>query len=152
MKFLVFVVLIVAGPLFASAAFAQNEGHVSRVTQEASMEIYSPFCPGKTLAMCPSPNAAEVRMDIQNMAKTGMTVEQIKEKVVLQYGEEFRVVDPPMLDNVGLMGLLFCGMLGAGGLIWMYSRRRKGDAPENTEAAPKADDDYVSELRDEYRS
>ena len=91
-------------------------------------------------------------MDIQNMAKTGMTVEQIKEKVVLQYGEEFRVVDPPLLDNVGLMGLLFCGMLGAGGLVWMYSRRRRGDALENTEAAPKADDDYVSELRDEYRS
>lgn len=150
MKVIVFALFIAS--LHSSQAFAENEGHISRVTQEVSMEIYSPFCPGKTLAMCPSPNAAEVRMDIQNMARTGMTVDQIKEKVVIQYGEEFRLVDPPLLDNVGLMGILFGGMLGAGGVVWMWSRRRKGDLPEVNEAPPKADDEYVSELRDEYRS
>jgi len=150
-KVIVFA-LFMAVSLHVSQAFAQDEGHISRVTQEVSMEIYSPFCPGKTIAMCPSPNAAEVRMDIQNMARAGMTVDQIKEKVVTEYGEEFRLVDPPLLDNVGLMGLLFCGMLGAGGVVWMWSRRRKGDLPEVTDAPPKADDEYVSELRDEYRS
>ena len=150
MKVIVFVLIMASLPV--SSAYAQDEGHVSRVTQEVSMEIYSPFCPGKTLAMCPSPNAAEVRMDIQNMAKTGMTVDEIKEKVVIQYGEEFRLVDPPLLDNVGLMGLLFLGMLGTGSIVWMWSRGRKGDAPEITDGPPKADDDYVSELRDEYRS
>lgn len=149
----VWLVMLLLG--VSSAAFATDEGHVSRITHEVSNEIYSPFCPGKTLAMCPSPNAAEVRMQIQSMAKEGLETEQIKEKIVAQYGEEFRLVDPPLLDNVGLMGILLFGALLAGLLVRSLSMRRgevsPADAtPAREEARP--DDGYVSELRDIYKS
>ena len=148
MKIVIVMLLLVSLP-----ALAVDEGHVSRVTHEVSNEIYSPFCPGKTLAMCPSPNAAEVRMQIQNMAMEGMDEQQIKENVIRQYGEEFRLVDPPLLDNVGLLGALLVGMFGAGSMVWLWSQRRKGDPAEPKESKEKpVGNDYVDELREEYRS
>ncbi len=100
--------LLVVAVLSPTLAFAQvDDGTVSRISHEVSMEVYSPFCPGKTLAMCPSPNAAEVRMDIQAMAKQGMQKEAIKDAVVSKYGEEFRLQEPPASDNFGLFGAIF---------------------------------------------
>lgn len=139
----------------SSVGFAADEGHVSRITHEVSNEIYSPFCPGKTLAMCPSPNAAEVRMQIQNMATEGLESEEIKEKIVTQYGEEFRLVDPPLVDNVGLLGILLVGAILAGLLVRSWSTRRSDEAAVDAGPAreeTKPDDGYVSELRDIYKS
>lgn len=136
---------------WSSVAVAVDEGHVSRVTHEVSNEIFSPFCPGKTLAMCPSPNAAEVRMQIQNMAVEGLEADQIKEKIVAQYGEEFRLVDPPLTDNVGLLGALLVGMILAALLIRSWSVRKSDDPPVEPKEA-KPDDPYVDELREIYKS
>ena len=73
----------------------RDSGEVSKVTQEVSKEIYSPFCPGKTLAMCPSGGASEVRQEIQVLAKEGLEKQDIKEAIIDKYGEEFRMVEPP---------------------------------------------------------
>lgn len=149
----VWLVMLLLG--VSSVGFAADEGHVSRITHEVSNEIYSPFCPGKTLAMCPSPNAAEVRMQIQNMATEGMEPDQIKEKIVAQYGEEFRLVDPPLVDNVGLLGILLVGAILAGLLVRSWSTRRSDEAASEVGTAreeSKPDDGYVSELRDIYKS
>jgi cytochrome c-type biogenesis protein CcmH/NrfF len=66
------LIALLATPAAAQAppaAPARDPGQVSQITMEISNQIYSPFCPGKTLVMCPSPGAAEVRQRIQNMAR-----------------------------------------------------------------------------------
>lgn len=147
------VLLVIIGVLSPTLAFAQvDDGTVSRISHEVSMEVYSPFCPGKTLAMCPSPNAAEVRMDIQAMAKKGMEKEDIKNAVVSKYGEEFRLQEPPASDNFGLLGVIFLTLLTAVGIVSFISRRKSGDAAEAAPTTEKAEDDeYLDELRDSYK-
>lgn len=146
-----FLVIAILTP---TLAFAQvDEGAVSRISHEVTMEVYSPFCPGKTLAMCPSPNAAEVRMDIQAMARKGMAKEDIKNTVVAKYGEEFRLHEPPASDNYGLFGAILLTLLAAGGIVVFISRRKSNDSPEPAPTSEKKleDEDYLDELRDSYR-
>ena len=146
------VLLLGAEPVFAQDVDA---GRISRVTHEVSMEVYSPFCPGKTLAMCPSPNAAEVRRDIQDMASKGMDKEAIKDAVVSKYGEEFRLQEPPASDNwVLLIGILITLFLVV--LLIRYVAR-KGPTSSESSGKPESEneqetEDYLDELRDEYKS
>ena len=65
-----------------AATGSRSQGEVSTISMQLSDEIYSPFCPGKTLSMCPSPNAAKVRRDIQRMAREGMSKDEIKQEFV----------------------------------------------------------------------
>lgn len=144
--------LLIVAVLSPTLAFAQvDDGTVSRISHEVSMEVYSPFCPGKTLAMCPSPNAAEVRMDIQAMAKQGMEKEAIKDAVVSKYGEEFRLQEPPASDNFGLLGAIFLTLIAAFGIVRFISRRKSDDAAESTPSEKAEEDEYLDELRDSYR-
>lgn len=137
----------------AAPAWAQDvdPGTVSRITHEVSMEVYSPFCPGKTLAMCPSPNAADVRMDIQKMATEGMEKEAIKDEVVKKYGEEFRLQPPPASDNYGLFALILLTFIGVFGIVKFISRKPSDGAPQ-PDPTIHEEDDYLDELREEVRS
>jgi cytochrome c-type biogenesis protein CcmH/NrfF len=155
--------------LFASAAFAQdpksaqtNDPEAVRLANEVSEEIYSPFCPGKTLAMCTSSAAADVRRDIQDMAAAGMDKKEIKETVITEFGDEFRMAEAGASDNVPLLVGIGAGFGLAVLAVVMISRRRSGE--EEAEPTPAAasqsveipadvdeDDPYLSQLRSEYR-
>jgi cytochrome c-type biogenesis protein CcmH/NrfF len=160
------IVMLTAG----STALAQtdgkaqtkrNPGEVSNVVEELSQEIYSPYCPGKTLAMCPSGGAAKVRREIQDMAEEGMTKQQIKDQVIEEHGEEFRYEKPPAKDNYPLLGMIIAGLLLCGFAVWWFTRRREEDASETDDPeGPVPDDDedlsdedemYLDEIRSQYR-
>ncbi len=138
-----------------AAADEPIDPHAARLANEVAHNILSPFCPGKTLAMCPSPAAGEVRMKIQDMAAAGMDEQQIKDAVIEEHGEEFRIVEPPWIDNLGLLGVLGAG-LGLALLAVVIISRRRATTPDSTssDAPPKepdADDPYLAELRKQYR-
>ena len=151
--------------LACPAAFAQqptsapSPGEVSRISQEINDEIYSPFCPGKTLDMCPSPNAAEVRREIQSLAAQGQAKDQIKAKILQTYGEEFRIVEPPAQDNAMLLIAIILGLIFALALVRVLSTRRagaSGDAaalggPQASTQEPHSAEDaeYLDRLRQE---
>ena len=152
MKFLAFVVLIVFATTLASAQeLTGPDAHAARVATDVSHVILSPFCPGKTLAMCPSPAAAEVRMEIQEMAESGMEPEAIKNAVIAQHGEEFRIIQPPWTDDVGLLGLLGIGLVLAVFAVVIITRRRASATVEPEPAAPATEGDpedpYLAQLR-----
>ena len=144
---------------FGAGAVAQEatDPHAARVANQVSHEILSPFCPGKTLAMCPSPAAAEVRMKIQEMAESGMEEPEIREAIIEEHGEEFRTIEPPLIDDIGLLGALGGGFAIAVFAVVVISRRKKGAAatPEAVEASaspePPTDDPYLEELRKQYK-
>lgn len=136
-------------------------GNVSRVTSEISNEVYSPFCPGKTLAMCPSPAAAEVRRDIQKMAEDGLEKEAIKTRIIEEYGDEFKLEEPPLTDNLGLLGMIAFGLFLAFLAVWVISRRSARELSDAAKSQPSdhdsvsggdPDSDYRDELRGEYRA
>lgn len=68
---------------FAGLGFAQTEPPEvrSRRAQELSRTTMSPFCPGRTLEACPSPNAAAWRDDIRAWVDEGKSTEEIRQRL-----------------------------------------------------------------------
>lgn len=152
---------------------SKSEAEISRTTVEVSNEVMSPFCPGKTLAMCPSPAAAEVRRDIQQMASQGDDTETIKRKLIEEYGDEFEIIEPGRFDDALILGLIIFGLLLCLAVVLLISKRGKGRGDEDDDSDQSdggsndggstgptlsgaedgaLDDSYLSTLRDEYRS
>lgn len=156
--------LALASPISAQEPVANgtvDEGKAARIAYETSGEIYSPFCPGKTLAMCTSSQAADVRREIQDLAYAGMDKDQIKEKIIHEYGEEFRYVEADSFDDAWTFGLIALSLVLAIIAMVMVTRRggSRGKAASDADAAtvvPPAevedDDPYLKQVRDQYRS
>lgn len=153
--------LLAAPPLLAQEHGTRDSGEVSQMTQEVSKEIYSPFCPGKTLAMCPSGGASDVRQEIQVLASEGMEKQAIKEAIIDKYGEEFRMVEPPAQDNYALLSVLAGAFVLCLFAIWFFAARRRADGTDESGVAgdgmaPPEDEmsaderAYLEELRGEY--
>ncbi len=147
----------------AYSEVARSADQVSRMTHEISQEVLSPYCPGKTLAMCPSGQAGDVRREIQAMASSGMEKEDIKETLIGRFGEEFRMNDATPEDNYKLLGAIVVGFgLSITAITLMARRKRPGedglqsdgqddddDLDEDQRSA--VDDMYLEELRSEYQ-
>ncbi len=150
--------LLAAPPVLAQEHGTRDSGEVSKLTQDVSKEIYSPFCPGKTLAMCPSGGASDVRQEIQVLASEGLEKQDIKEAIIDKYGEEFRMVEPPAEDNYALLSVLSGAFVVCLFAIWFFAARRRKDGDELAEGVDGSPDDdmssedkaYLEELRGEY--
>jgi cytochrome c-type biogenesis protein CcmH/NrfF len=58
------------------------------LAQDISAEMPSPYCPGRSIASCPSDLARVLEDDILTMAKQGKDREQIESILVERFGEE----------------------------------------------------------------
>lgn len=75
--------------LLARPGFAQDEqspppqlsAEQARRSNSIARNTMSPFCPGRTLADCPSPNAADWRADIRKWVAEGLSAEQIRARL-----------------------------------------------------------------------
>jgi cytochrome c-type biogenesis protein CcmH/NrfF len=111
--------------LFATPTAAQNqtEAAVNREANRLFDEIMSPFCPGRTLATCPSPQAAELQDEIKVQLHAGATADDIWEGLYAVYGDQVRSV--PRASGFNLLAwaipaLFF--LLGTAVLIRRISR------------------------------
>ena len=109
----------------SSSAWAQDQA-VDTKASELYDEVMSPFCPGRTLANCPSPQAAQLREQIKQRLAAGSTDEQIKEELYEAYGEV--VLGAPRKEGFGLLAYILPALfilLGAVVLAyWITSMKR----------------------------
>ncbi len=77
-------------------------------------ELMSPFCPGRTLAACPSPNATELRMWIVMQEAAGATQAEVMEDLIARFGDVIR--SEPKQEGWGILAYLFPAFLIFGGL------------------------------------
>ena len=114
-------------------------------------ELMSPFCPGLTLADCPSPNAFELRAEIRRRLEAGESTDAIRAELVAKYGVEI------LADPTGTpIGTVVWGVpaavaaMAAVGIAWFVRRATRvaqadhAVAPADAETSKKLDD----ELRD----
>lgn len=158
----VVVLWFAMGLAVVAGATERSADEVSRITRDVSESIESPYCPGQTLQMCPSAAAAETRRDVQNMARQGMDADEIKQELVQKYGEGYELIEPPMSDQMTLLGGIIGGFAIAIGVVGFLARRRltddEGDDGDRGEPQPQgetgtseADEAYLEELRAEYQ-
>jgi cytochrome c-type biogenesis protein CcmH/NrfF len=117
------------------------------VLQELSNDLMSPFCPGRTIAACPSSAARKLEDEILAEAKSGKSRDQIEQILVDRYGSDIVGYKPPPLVLWGTI------VIGALALMWLVSLGRRwargarataggvGEAPEGPyrgdEGSPK---------------
>ena len=137
MKRRIFVraLVVLAATLTAlSSAWAQDQA-IDTKANALYDEVMSPFCPGRTLANCPSPQAAQLREQIKQRLTAGSTDEQIKDELYEAYGEV--VLGAPRKEGFGLLAYVlpaFFILAGAVVLVrWVNSMKR---APVTEAAVP----------------
>jgi cytochrome c-type biogenesis protein CcmH/NrfF len=122
---------LLAGPI--SAVQPEEDAPAPDWVYELGNELMSPFCPGRTLADCPSPDAASLRMWIAVQAAAGRSRADIEEELYARYGEMIR--GAPKAEGIGLTAYWIPAAVFAGGgclVAWFLYRatRRARDRAE----------------------
>jgi len=86
-------------------------------------ELMSPYCPGRTLASCPSPQAAELVQWMVVQEAGGATREQIIEMLVERFGEEILGAPPAKGITLWAYVVPILGFVLGGGLVAVVLRR-----------------------------
>ena len=68
---------------------AEEDPEITRARQanELSRDLMSPFCPGRTLADCSSPDAAAVRVEIREALRAGEQPDQVRARIEARFGD-----------------------------------------------------------------
>jgi cytochrome c-type biogenesis protein CcmH/NrfF len=110
-------------------------------------ELMSPYCPGRTLRSCPSPDAGELIVWIESQEQAGRDRQSVYQQLLSEFGEEIR--QAPVASGIGAAAYAIpvLAFLAGGALVAVFLRRQ-GKA--NTEpAASHAVDQELERLVDE---
>lgn len=90
------------------------------ILQELSGDLMSPYCPGRTIASCPSKSARKLEDEILVLAQQGKTREEIEVQLVERFGSDIIGYQPPpyLLGGVALLAVLALGGVLAIGRRW----------------------------------
>jgi cytochrome c-type biogenesis protein CcmH/NrfF len=129
--------LLAGGTLLAAAGLAgqATQEQVDRQASKLFDQVMSPFCPGRTLTNCPSPQAEVLRNGIREQLQAGATTDDIWEDLYEAYGDQVRSI--PRASGFNLLvwvipGLFF--VLGALLLVrWLRPPPSESDSPRPAE-------------------
>lgn len=129
---------------------------------DLAAELMSPYCPGRTLAACPSPQAAELIQWIALQEAAGASREEVVAMLVERFGEE--ILGAPPAKGITLWAYVFpvLGFAVGGVLAFVVLRRvvaPRSQAPRTASSAeppspgagppvPAASDDELARLVD----
>ena len=118
--------LLLAGPAWSQSLSddASASGGPAPWAYSMAHDLMSPFCPGRTLAACPSPQADQLRQWILFQAAAGQTQEQIEEILYARFGDV--VLSTPRAEGgwgISTYAIPIAGfLLGLGFVAWMITR------------------------------
>ena len=131
-------------PAPAPAQQQEVDQHAGRLFNQ----VMSPFCPGRTLTNCPSPQADILRDGIKERIRAGATDDQIWDELYAAYGDQVRSV--PRAVGFNLLAWIIPGLFFALGALllirWMRPRWR------STPAAPLPEQELDPELEARLQS
>jgi cytochrome c-type biogenesis protein CcmH len=86
--------------------------------------LMSPFCPGLTLANCPSPYAETLRVSIRTRLAAGEPPDSIVESLVAAFGEGIRGAPPARGFGLALWVLPGAAVVAGGAALFWWLRHR----------------------------
>lgn len=96
--------------------------------------LMSPFCPGRTLAECPSPQAESLRMWIVVQEAAGRSQEDVLEELYARYGDDIR--STPRAEGFGTAAYVIPVVVFlVGGVLvaaFLYRWTRRGGGPPSS--------------------
>lgn len=113
----------------------EMEAKATKRINRLSDELKSPFCPGKTLLTCTSPEAFKLRREMRQLIFKGYSDDDIMRELRSSFGE--RLENPPQpwfTVIIPILPFVFGGILALGMFIyWLSSSKRAQQAEEDTE-------------------
>ena len=95
-------------PLLLALALLLGAGAASAAerpwSEELERNLMSPYCPGRSLTECPSPQATELRLWIQAQERAGVPREQVEARLFQEFGDTLR--HGPRAEGWGLVVLI----------------------------------------------
>jgi cytochrome c-type biogenesis protein CcmH/NrfF len=137
--------LALAFALLAATGLAQDDPEIARAREahELSRELMSPYCPGRTLADCPSPDAGAVRDEIREALRAGESVDAIRARIESRFGSQVIGVPTTLLG-----WMIPVVVLAAGAVVLALALRRAVARPGVT---PRVSSDVAARLEQELR-
>lgn len=107
------------------------------ILQTLSNDLMSPYCPGRTIASCPSPQARQLEDHILAEAQSGKSRDEIETELVGRFGQQIVGYQPQpvLLYGSALVGVVALGLLIQRGRRWV---RRPASAVAGVGAAGAA--------------
>jgi cytochrome c-type biogenesis protein CcmH/NrfF len=102
-------------------------------------EIMSPFCPGRTLSACPSPQAESLREWILEQEQAGRGQEDVHQELYERFGDV--ILAAPRAQGFGVTAYLIPTVifLATGLLVFVFLWRQTRAAAEHAAEAPPAE-------------
>lgn len=77
----------------AASGYAQTAREdLDRKAYDLYQQVFSPFCPGRSLNDCPSSKAHDLKAEMRRKLEQGVPPEVILEDVFAQFGDQYRAV------------------------------------------------------------
>jgi cytochrome c-type biogenesis protein CcmH len=103
---------------------------------DLAAELMSPYCPGRTLASCPSPQAAELIQWVVLQEAAGSSQEEVIAVLIERFGEEILAFAPAKGIMVWAYVLPILIFVVGGGLVVFVMRRIVGGNADEEIVAP----------------
>ena len=102
-------------------------------------DTMSPYCPGRTLAECPSPQADQLRLWILEQASAGATRDDVQQVMFQEFGDQ--ILTAPRAEGWGLAAYAIpvAGFVLGGGVVVLVVRRLMGPGPNPTSPTSPAE-------------
>lgn len=142
-----------SAPPTQPTAGAPAEGAPQGWAYELAEYLMSPWCPGRTIADCPSQQAKNTKMWMIVQEAAGRTREEVEAELIARYGEVMRPA--PRAEGFGAAAYVFpLVAFAAGGVFVAFYlwRQTHGDAPGQPAAAPPASDPELERMLDDELS
>ena len=134
--------------LLVNFSFAEEIDPALEAKAKAIFEdVFSPFCPGRSLNDCPSSNAHELKDQIRSELKAGKEPEAILQSIFTQYGEQYRALPKP--SGIGIFAWALPGaFLLIGAVIILLTTKKRKVIPTTAQpmAPAKIDSKIASEI------
>jgi cytochrome c-type biogenesis protein CcmH/NrfF len=160
------ILLISAAAWGAPPAHAASNDHAARIREASSSSpvaasagwshelehsLMSPYCPGRALTECPSPQATELRLWIQAQERAGVPRSEVEARLFQEFGDQLRV--SPRAEGWGLWAYLVpaFALLAGGVVVFGFLRRQGGAGSASAVPAPAsvADPELAREIERE---
>jgi len=117
-------------------------------------ELMSPYCPGRTLADCPSDQAAQLRRWILDQEQKGRSRADVEAELYARYGDV--ILQAPRTDGFGLAAYVIPALafVAGGTIVGLFLRRQRrgaGGALAAPHAAAPIDPELDRLLEEEMR-
>lgn len=113
-------------------------------------QVFSPFCPGRSLNDCPSSKAAELKDQMRAELEAGRAPEVILNEVFQRFGDQYRAV--PQFSGVGIfVWLVPIGFVAVGLMLAIGAsvRRKRSGVSESTSDVPTLTAEEERRIQDE---